>query len=73
MIVSIRMEMILHKLTVNDARRLFGEIDTGYSGISSIAAHLVLPTSDRTPPFYEPYRDTFWQVPFIGFMGGFTL
>jgi hypothetical protein len=43
------------------------------SGISSIAPYLVLPTSDRKPPFYEPFRDTFWQVLFIGFMGGFTL
>ena len=73
MIVSMRMEMILHKLAVNDLRRFFGEIDTGYGGISSIATYLVLPTSDRTPPFCEPYRDTFWQVLFIGFMGSFTL
>ncbi len=73
MIVSMRMEMILYKRTVNDVRRFFGEIETGISGIPSIAPYLVLPTSDRKPPFYEPYRDTFWQVLFIGFMGSFTL
>jgi hypothetical protein len=73
MIVSMRMEMILYKRTVNDVRRFFGEIETGYSAISSIAPYLVLPTSDRKPPFYEPYRDIFWQILFIGFMDSFTL
>ena len=58
MIVSMCVKMIVHKPTVDDLRRFFGGIDTGHSGISSIAAHLVLPTSDRTPPFYEPHRDT---------------
>ena len=73
MIVSMRMEMILYKRAVNDVRRYFAEIDTGNSGISGISDFLILPTSDLYPPFYEPWRDTFWQVLFIGFLDSLTL
>jgi len=70
MIINMRMEMILHKRAVNDVRRYFAQIDTGNP---SIAGFLVLPTSDRLPPFYERWRDTFWQVLLIGLLDSFTL
>ncbi len=70
MIINIRMEMILHKRAVNDVRRYFAQIDTANP---SIAGFLILPTSDRSPPFYERWRDTFWQVLLIGLLDGFTL
>ena len=73
MIVSMRMEMILYKRTVNVVRRYFAEIEKGNSGNLGIASFLILPTSDLFPPFYEPWRDTFWQVLFIGFQGSLTL
>jgi len=73
MIVSMRMEMILYKRAVNDVRRYFAEIGKGDSGILGIADFLILPTSDLYPPFYEPWRDTFWQVLFIGFLDSLTL
>ena len=72
-IVSMRMEMILYKRAINVIRRYFAEIAAGNSGIPGISGYLVLSTSDRTPPFYEPWRDIFWQVLFIGFLDSFTL
>lgn len=70
MIVSMRMEMILHKRAINDVRRYFAQLDQAESGISNF---LVLPTSDRSPPFYELWRQSFWQILFIGFLDSFTL
>jgi len=69
-IISIRMEMILHKRAVNDVRRYFAQVDTGKP---NIAGFLILPTSDRSPPFYERWRDTFWQILLIGLLDSFTL
>jgi len=70
MIVSMRMEMVLYKRAVNDVRRYFADIDRGKTAISGF---LILPTSDLYPPFYEPLRDTFWQVLFIGFLDSLTI
>jgi hypothetical protein len=72
-IVSMRMEMILYKRAINVIRRYFAEIDLGNNAAPGISNYLVLSTSDRTPPFYEPWRDIFWQVLFIGFLDSFTL
>jgi hypothetical protein len=72
-IVTMRMEMILYKRAVNDVRRYFAEVDKGKRSIARISDFLILPTSDLYPPFYEPWRDTFWQVLFIGFLDSLTL
>jgi hypothetical protein len=72
-IVSMRMEMILYERAVNDVRRYFAEIGKRKRGSLGISDFLILPTSDLFPPFYEPWRDTFWQVLFIGFLDSLTL
>jgi len=74
MIVSMRMEMILYARTINAVRRYFAEVDSSTlrKGQHQVVDFLILPTSDTVPPFYEPWRATFWQVLFIGFLNSLT-
>ncbi len=63
-IISMRLEMILYARTINGIRRYFGNQDT------ELPKFLILPTSDKVPPFYEVWRAMFWQVLLIGFLDG---
>jgi hypothetical protein len=70
-IVSMRMEMILYARTINGIRRFFAELgqnENSTGKIKSLAKFLILPTSDKQPPFYESGRAMFWQVCMIGFL-----
>jgi len=66
-IISMRMEMILYARTINIVRRFFGDND------KKLVNFLILPTSDRMPPFYEAGRAIYWQIVFMGLLDGIIL
>jgi hypothetical protein len=72
-IISMRMEMILYARTINGIRRFFADLDKltiSRTQPSELAKYLILPTSDKQPPFYEAGRAMFYQVMKIGIMDG---
>jgi len=73
MIISMRMEMILYARTINGVRRYFAQLDIvcpAATAHPSLVEHLVLPTSDAMPPFFESWRAMFWQVCMVGLLDG---
>ncbi len=61
--------MILYARTINDVRRYFAELDMPVSVKDQhLIDFLILPTSDKKPPFFESWRAMFWQVLMIGFI-----
>jgi hypothetical protein len=63
-IIAMRMEMILYVRTINIIRRFFGEKD------KKLVLFFILPTSDKLPPFYEPWGPVFWQITLMGLLDG---
>lgn len=72
-IINMRMEMILYARTINGVRRYFADFDLQEKNkaiLKKLHEYLILPTSDRYPPFFEKFRSVFWQVIIIGLLDG---
>ena len=66
-IIAMRMEMILYLRTINTIRRYFRKQD------KKLGRFFVLSTSDKFPPFHEPWSAVFWQIVLMGFVDGIIL
>jgi hypothetical protein len=67
--VATRMDMIMYARTINCVRGFFAR-DPGTGSPAGVRAHLVLPTDDAFPTFFELWHSTFVIVLMMGFVSG---